>query len=299
MDDADTNLVAQTSDSRMGGLLRTNPGRMPTRGHFSAVLEDSLDRLDKGDKELDLHVLHCTEEFVTFYDGYPKSSVHLLAVPRRERVLGLGQLAAVHLPMLQRLAAYVAWLMQSLEAKPGDVGIGWTHGIHSVPSLRQLHVHVFTQDLCSPCLKNAKHFGSFRPPFLVSLDDAIDAVERGLEPERRFGLRTAEEDMKKRSLRCHRCDTDFGRRFAELKKHLATCQASLLPGTAPRLWRVSEAAAASDRSEELPPQHVLAAANTDSAGSDDGQNLRALLMQGGRKRSRDDPAGAEDLVDLT
>lgn len=42
-----------------------------------------------------------------------------------------------------------------------SVGVqGWTHGLHSVPSLKQLHVHVMTLDFNSPCLKNAKHFSS-------------------------------------------------------------------------------------------------------------------------------------------
>ena len=30
---------------------------------------------------------------------------------------------------------------------------GWIHGVHSVPSLKQLHVHVMTLDLNSPCMK--------------------------------------------------------------------------------------------------------------------------------------------------
>ena len=30
---------------------------------------------------------------------------------------------------------------------------GWIHGVHSVPSLKLLHVHVMTLDLNSPCMK--------------------------------------------------------------------------------------------------------------------------------------------------
>eukprot|EP00439_Symbiodinium_sp_Y106_P032626 s5561_g3.t3 len=191
--------------------LTDNPGPLPCSGHFTEILEKALDRWEAGDEGLKPHVLHSTEEFVTIYDGYPKAAVHLLVLPRL-RVAGLAQVKEVHLPMIRRLAAYVAWIMEILDKS----GAGWMHGIHAVPSLRQLHVHLLTLDMNTPAMKNAKHFNSFRPPFLVSLDEVLSTLERGGFPERY--LEGLHEDMKKRSLCCHRCGMNFGRSFAGLKR---------------------------------------------------------------------------------
>eukprot|EP00930_Biecheleria_cincta_P003032 TRINITY_DN103972_c0_g1_i1.p1 TRINITY_DN103972_c0_g1~~TRINITY_DN103972_c0_g1_i1.p1 ORF type:complete len:383 (-),score=35.85 TRINITY_DN103972_c0_g1_i1:106-1119(-) len=225
------------------GPLIPNPGPIPLAGHFTLVLEQALARLDKhqdGDRSVGQYIAHCTDEFVTFHDGYPKAAIHLLVLPRRVRVAGLGQLTAGDLPMLRRLGAYVSWVLQAAEGQKGDPGLGWVHGVHAVPSLRQLHVHIMTQDLCSPCMKNAKHFSSFRPPFLVALDDIIDTLEQGGDLSGRFNLRTAEEDMKRRSLCCHRCGLDFGRKFAELKRHLLACAAPpRAPWPPPMRWNLS------------------------------------------------------------
>ncbi|CAJ1439172.1 unnamed protein product [Effrenium voratum] len=221
-------------------VLPPNPGPLRLSGHFSLVLEQALDRFEAGDADLRPHVVHSTEEFLTIHDGYPKAAVHLLVLPRT-RVASLAKLTPEHLPMLRRLCGYVAWLLEQLGQQDG---VGWTHGLHSVPSLKQLHVHVMTMDFCSPCLKNAKHFCSFLPPFLVSLDEAVRVVSEGGFVER--SLQELEEGMKKRRLCCHRCGADFGRSFAELKRHLAVCSATPKPfWPPPTAATASEAAVAS------------------------------------------------------
>eukprot|EP00747_Dinoflagellata_sp_TGD_P030163 gnl/TRDRNA2_/TRDRNA2_134438_c3_seq1.p1 gnl/TRDRNA2_/TRDRNA2_134438_c3~~gnl/TRDRNA2_/TRDRNA2_134438_c3_seq1.p1 ORF type:complete len:313 (+),score=60.29 gnl/TRDRNA2_/TRDRNA2_134438_c3_seq1:85-1023(+) len=214
-----------------------NPGPMPVTGHFAAVLQQLLERLAAGDAAAARHVVHETEEFVTIYDGYPKSTLHLLVVPR-QRVDSLKDLGPEHLPMLRRLAAYVAWALEGLAAA-GAGNVGFVHGIHTVPSLRQLHVHILSQDFQSPCLKNAKHFGSFQSPFLVPLDDAIAALEASVDMNEHFGIGKAEERLKKQDLCCNRCGVNFVRRFAELKKHLASCKEMPPSAPPPCRWRDS------------------------------------------------------------
>ncbi|CAL1132040.1 unnamed protein product [Cladocopium goreaui] len=223
--DADAAL-SRTLDGASLKALVPNAGPLNCRGKWTLVLEQALDRIEAGDKTLDPHVVHQTEEFVTIHDGYPKAAVHLLVLPRA-RVAALEKLTREHLPMLMRLSSYVAWLLQQVEGRPGVPGVGWIHGVHSVPSLKQLHVHVMTLDLNSPCMKNAKHFSSFLPPFLVSLDSVIRALQDGVFADR--SLKKLEEDMKKRSLCCHRCGADFGRGFAQLKRHLSACATSPEP----------------------------------------------------------------------
>lgn len=44
-------------------------------------------------------------------------------------------------------------------------------GIHSIPSLSNLHIHVMTKDFHSPRLKNKKHYNSFTTKFFVPFDE--------------------------------------------------------------------------------------------------------------------------------
>lgn len=206
---------------------------IPVQGHFSTVLLKALERLDAGDPRVLPHFAHHTGEFATFIDGFPKSKVHLLALPR-QRIMSARELKQDHLPMLRRLAAYIAWLQQSLEQLHPD--LTWRHGIHAEPSLKQLHVHIISQDFKSPCMKHRKHYNSFQPPFLVGIDSLINAVEKvdlsllGLERAERY----LQSDMC-----CAGCGANFQNRFAELKKHLNNCNA---PPSAPppSSWRALE-----------------------------------------------------------
>lgn len=217
--------AAMLAALRAGGAfprLRANPGPMKVAGlHFSRVLEHALDRLDQGDRSVDTFVAHSTDEFVTLYDGYPKAAAHLLVVPKH-RIAALRELTPEHLSMLHRLAAYVTWVIEALGSQELSFP-GWTHGLHSAPSLRQLHVHILSLDFQSPCLKRADHFNSFQRPFLVPLDEAIEAVETGRDLVEHFNLDDAEARLKRQDLQCHRCAVNFGRRFDALKRHISSC----------------------------------------------------------------------------
>merc|ERR1712187_1053163 len=107
-----------------------------------------------------------------------KSTVHLLVLPR-VRILSMRDVGYKDLPMLRSLADYLAWMLQGLEQQFPD--LRFTHGLHSVPSLRQLHIHVLSRDFLSPCMKNAKHFNSFQNPFFVPLGAVIDTLHLGVD----------------------------------------------------------------------------------------------------------------------
>lgn len=213
--------------------LRPSPGPIKFAGHFTRVLENTLDRVDAGDTGIESYLVHKTDEFVTMYDGYPKAALHLLVLPR-QRLNSLADLLPIHLPMLRQLGAYVAWVMEGIAKARPELQL--THGVHAVPSLHQLHVHVVSQDFCSPSMKNAKHYNSFQPPFLVPLDDITMSLEDGTDVRARFGLAHAKQRMEKRELQCNRCGAEFHRSFAELKRHLATCTAPYPAMFVPQRW---------------------------------------------------------------
>ncbi|UKZ70139.1 uncharacterized protein TrAtP1_011137 [Trichoderma atroviride] len=86
-------------------------------------------------------------------------------------------------------------------------------GVHAVPSMGHLHIHVLSRDMHSPAMKHRKHYNSFNTPFLV---DVADFPLKGADLRR--GSR--EEGFMRRDLVCWRCGKNFGNRFKELKEHL-------------------------------------------------------------------------------
>ncbi|KAJ5488722.1 hypothetical protein N7539_003612 [Penicillium diatomitis] len=189
-------------------------------------------------------VVYYNDDFVTIHDMFPKSSLHLLLLPRdptktrlhpfeafedpeflakvKAEVQKLRHLAASELRRLYgkdsaqeqaRQAALTA------ESPPDDLPPGreWEQeimcGVHAVPSMSHLHVHVISVDRYSERLKHRKHYNSFATPFFVPIGDFP------LKPEdvRRHPTR---EGYLKRDFVCWRCGRGFGNRFAELKTHL-------------------------------------------------------------------------------
>lgn len=86
-------------------------------------------------------------------------------------------------------------------------------GVHAVPSMGHLHIHVLSRDMHSPAMKHRKHYNSFNTPFLVDVADF---------PLESSDLRRSSKDegFMRRDLVCWRCGDNFGNRFKELKDHL-------------------------------------------------------------------------------
>ena len=189
-------------------------------------------------------VIYHNENFVVINDLYPKSSIHLLILPRDKTKMLLHPIDAFEdkefLASVQYEAAKVKAMAASelrrrygknsateqirTEAMDADpppdtlpAGRDWEKeilvGIHSGPSMNHLHVHVMSVDRQSVCLRHKKHYNSFATPFLVRLEEfplARDDIRR----ERSHGgyLR---DDMV-----CWRCGKNFGSKFEKLKIHL-------------------------------------------------------------------------------
>jgi aprataxin len=84
-------------------------------------------------------------------------------------------------------------------------------GVHTHPSMSHLHIHIFSRDMLSPCLKHKKHYLSFNSSFLVQLDEF--PLDEGSE-------RFAPGDWPTWDMRCWRCGQNFKNKFAKLKEHL-------------------------------------------------------------------------------
>ncbi|KAK6344362.1 aprataxin-like protein [Orbilia brochopaga] len=88
-------------------------------------------------------------------------------------------------------------------------------GVHSRPSMSNLHVHVISEDMHSRCLKKKAHFNSFNSRFFVRLDEFPLDEDDPRIPDVGSMNSTLKGDMV-----CWRCKRNFGNKFKELKDHL-------------------------------------------------------------------------------
>ena len=188
-------------------------------------------------------IMH-SNDFVTIHDLYPKSSIHLLLIPRSPSKSSLHPFIAFEDPTflasvqqeIRKLRVLVAKELKrkygrysalekardaALEAgKEGDevpAGRDWSKdvvaGIHAHPSMNHLHVHVLSRDRHSECLRHRKHYNSFATPFFIDVED----FPLGPEDVRRHPGR---EGYLNGDMKCWRCGKNYGNKFKALKDHL-------------------------------------------------------------------------------
>lgn len=191
-------------------------------------------------------VIYYTDDFVAINDRYPKSIIHTLLLPRsperffqhpfeafedaeflakvQVEVAKLKKLVATELQRRlgqhsQSDAARQAVLNGEVEPEGGELppGRDWEAevvcGVHAVPSMSHLHVHVLSREMHSESLKHRKHYNSFNTPFLVDVADFPLAAD---DPRRD----TKKAQYLQWEFECWRCGKKFGNQFKRLKEHL-------------------------------------------------------------------------------
>lgn len=188
--------------------------------------------------EQHLDVIVYYDELVTIVkDKFPKSTFHLLVLPRSS-IVTRKHPTLLTLEEKRILQPYIDWAQDyifhefSKEYKqtPGlsllpfaeDTQFGNKSyflskfiqvGVHSIPSMENLHIHVMTRDFYSPSLKNKKHYNSFTTSFFVVWDE-IPLAEK---PDKERMENTV---IKKSDLKCSYCGKNFSNSFSQLKKHI-------------------------------------------------------------------------------
>ena len=189
-------------------------------------------------------VVYFNEHFVVIHDLYPKSSLHLLLLPRDPDKMLLHPIEAFQdeqfLSKVQAETQKVRQLVakelrrkygkfsaqdqereEAMEAEPPPdelpSGRDWEKevisGIHRGPSMNHLHVHILSVDRFSVCMKKKKHYNSFNTPFFIPVEDFPLARD---DPRVRPKVKYLDSDLV-----CWRCGKNFGNKFARLKEHLA------------------------------------------------------------------------------
>ena len=128
----------------------------------------------------------------------------------------------------------------------GVAGVGpFKLGFHSIPSMRQLHLHVISQvqfskllavcqknvtqhavcwlqDFDSVSLKNKKHWNTFTTAFFLPLHEVVHKLEAGIDNVC-LDQHAAQQLVKQPPL-CHRCHAEQAS-IPALKKHIQQCGA--------------------------------------------------------------------------
>lgn len=199
---------------------------------FKDVLQKYIDSPEKFPDSVVLE----EEDIVVIRDAYPKSIRHLLVIPRSSDVTHIHPLDAFdnHQDLYNRVLQIVKKAENILVDELLDIGLLEFEsddiiarelfinsfvraGIHSVPSLANLHIHVITQDFFSPRLKNKKHYNSFTTSFFVDFDE-LDPSKRS--PAFKNTQKNPIQIIKNSLLRCTYCDKSFENKFKHLKLHL-------------------------------------------------------------------------------
>ncbi|XP_057519326.1 transcription factor bHLH140 isoform X2 [Amaranthus tricolor] len=161
-------------------------------------------------------VLEMTTDVVVLNDAYPKAKRHILVLARLDHLDSLEDVRQEHLKLLTTMHQVgMKWIERFLAE---DESLCFRLGFHSVPSMRQLHLHVISQDFNSLHLKNKKHWNSFNTDFFRDAVDVIEEVEK-------YGKPSIQDDkLLSKELRCHRCKSAHPN-IPRLKSHISNCQA--------------------------------------------------------------------------
>ncbi|XP_010676789.2 transcription factor bHLH140 [Beta vulgaris subsp. vulgaris] len=161
-------------------------------------------------------VLEITTDVVVLNDMYPKAKKHVLVLARLDGLDCLSNVCQEHLQLLKKMHQVgMEWVEKFILE---DESLIFRLGFHSIPSMRQLHLHVISQDFTSQHLKNKKHWNSFNTEFFRDAVDVIEEVERFGSPS------IQDESLLSKELRCHRCKSAHPN-IPRLKSHVNNCQA--------------------------------------------------------------------------
>lgn len=177
-------------------------------------------------------VLEWDKQALVVPDKFPKAKHHLLVIACQEGLDSVAQLREEHLPLLHHMeelgSKWAAAACARDEDPPGTPPVTsspsrhFRLGFHAVPSMRQLHMHVVSQDFDSPYLKHKKHWNSFASPFFLDARQVADdvRVSGAAGPALPCNL----EEVLKGELQCHRCSAAQAT-IPRLKAHIRGCPA--------------------------------------------------------------------------
>ena len=156
-------------------------------------------------------VLHSTTDLVIIRDKYPKSTHHLLVIPKKP-IDSINNLVQEDVSLLEQMEDEAT---KFVTKKFGESE--FLMGYHAVPSMSQLHLHVISRDFVSDCLKHKKHWNSFTTGYFLSSSSVIKQVKEA------GSVRTMSQQEARHlltlPLQCNQCP-HLPKNIPDLKRHL-------------------------------------------------------------------------------
>ncbi|KAI0780891.1 hypothetical protein BD413DRAFT_462632, partial [Trametes elegans] len=179
-----------------------------------------------------------SEDTVTIHDKYPKGLYHELVLPLIRPPLRAADLKDLRslllLPREQAKGVLLKLRRDALETKrliEQEMVIQHTAtwpvhiGVHALPSLEHLHVHVVSSDFLGEYFKRKKNLNSFHPKlgFFIHLDEIIRWFDADIEPTWFAMVSTIDkkeyEPLLRANTRCPLCDAPYTS-SPRLRRHL-------------------------------------------------------------------------------
>lgn len=102
---------------------------------------------------------------VVIKDKFPKAKFHYLVLPK-ENINDLKKLKSEHVELLQHMEEMGREVVEDEKHS----GSNFRFGFHARASMQRLHLHVISDDMVSPCLKNKKHWNTFTTDFFLNAE---------------------------------------------------------------------------------------------------------------------------------
>jgi aprataxin len=156
------------------------------------------------------------DKVVAMYDVYPKAKIHMLVMPR-QLIPTFADLTKDSVPIVENVIKIGKGLVERF--KKQHPTLTFKIGFHAVPSMKQIHMHLISQDFDSDCLKNKKHWNSFTTEFFIDADDFLKLLKQkgaiSFDKEKY-------EQMLQRDLKCPKCGVKQPT-IPAIKKHVVEC----------------------------------------------------------------------------
>jgi aprataxin len=170
-------------------------------------------------------ILYRDEDVIIISDKFPKAKYHFLVLPAGVWIDTAADVTKNDIPILEKLLERATAFLDELKHKSKKAAMAnFKMGFHGKPSMKQLHLHVISDDFNSPAMKHSKHYNTFTTPYFLDVHDFIDTVRRvGYYPvDFRELTKLAEGPMT-----CHKCGIDMGTNWYDAKQHYTSCDGTI------------------------------------------------------------------------
>lgn len=147
-------------------------------------------------------------------DKYPKAKYHYLVVSK-QNIPSIRHVTKSDIDLLKHMEKVAKGIKEDLLASNPDYN--FKIGYHAQPSMARLHLHLISDDMNSPHLKNKKHWNSFTTNFFISSENIIESLV-----EKEVVSLPSEKECKTfltKDLRCNKC-CYVPKNLSYLKKHI-------------------------------------------------------------------------------